>query len=300
MSPMATLQHTQTQQLVELTNPTLVGRSRSSHLRLDGRHVSGTHATISWTGQQWEVRDLGSRNGTFLNGHRLPSGERGALTADASVSFGDAADAWRVLSEEPPAAFASADREQRRAADGILALPDEDTPEVCVYRAATGWIADAGDRSWQVRAGDTVEAGGRRWRLELPEDLRPTQELGDGGLSLAFQVSRDEEHIELVARAGAHTVTLRHRAHSYLLLTLARARLDDTDRDLPETEHGWLYVDDLWPRIASTEGHFNMFVFRARQQFAQAGFADADALIERRRGSRQLRLGVSDLRVERL
>jgi len=298
MSAMATLRHQQTQQRVELTDPTLVGRSRTCHLRLTDSHVSGTHATLSWSGQQWEVRDLGSRNGTFLDGHRLPSGQRGALSASGTVAFGDVGDSWEIVDTAPPAASAASGEEQRRATDGLLALPSEAAPEVCVYRSRAGWRADAGTRSWLVSGGDTVEAGGRTWTLGLPEDLRPTQELASGALSLEFAVSRDEEHIELTAHVGGKAIPLGHRAHSYLLLTLARARHDDAG--LPEAEQGWVYHDELSQRMNLSEGHFNMLIFRARQQLAQAGPAEGTELIERRRGSRQIRLGVPDLRIRSL
>lgn len=42
---------------------------------------------------------------------------------------------------------------------------------------------------------------------------------------------------------------------------------------------------------------FNMAVFRARQQFREAGLPGADELIERRRGSGQIRLGVAAIEV---
>lgn len=282
----------------------LVGRSRSCHLYLEGSHVSGTHATLAWTGQVWEVRDLGSRNGTFLNGQRLEPGQRAVLPAGSAVAFGDLDDAWRMIEDGPPAAVALCGTERRSAREGMLALPHEDAPEVCIYHDGVTWRADAGDRAWSVLTGQQIAAGGQQWTLLLPEDLRPTQELAprSAQLSIAFRVSRDEEHIEMLVRAGGRTETLDHRAHSYLLLTLARARIlsNAEQDDLPDSERGWLYHDDLARGIGCSEGHLNMLVFRARQHLASVGIADAQDIIERRRGSGQIRIGLSDLSVSSL
>jgi EAL domain-containing protein (putative c-di-GMP-specific phosphodiesterase class I) len=52
------------------TFPCRVGRQSSANIRLLHPTVSGLHAEIGRVGQQLHVRDLGSRNGTFVNGMR--------------------------------------------------------------------------------------------------------------------------------------------------------------------------------------------------------------------------------------
>lgn len=48
-----------------------VGRTRAAPLQLQDPAVSERHAELKWTGCRWELRDLGSSNGTTLNGTLL-------------------------------------------------------------------------------------------------------------------------------------------------------------------------------------------------------------------------------------
>src|SRR6516225_4266548 len=47
------------------------GPAPKCSLTLNHPHVSAVHAELRWTGVGWELKDLGSRNGTFLDGRRL-------------------------------------------------------------------------------------------------------------------------------------------------------------------------------------------------------------------------------------
>src|SRR5205814_7064433 len=50
---------------------TIVGRSRSAHIRVDDGGVSRKNTRIVRSGATFWVEDLGSRNGTFKNGERV-------------------------------------------------------------------------------------------------------------------------------------------------------------------------------------------------------------------------------------
>lgn len=50
----------------------LVGRAPHADLRLDDPSVSREHAVVRRGGSTWTVTDTGSRNGTLLNGNRIP------------------------------------------------------------------------------------------------------------------------------------------------------------------------------------------------------------------------------------
>ena len=49
----------------------VLGRSREADVQVDDSALSGRHAELSYDGRAWRVRDLGSRNGTFLDERRI-------------------------------------------------------------------------------------------------------------------------------------------------------------------------------------------------------------------------------------
>ena len=50
---------------------TLLGRSRACDVPLPAPAVSGRHALLTYRDGRWTVADLGSLNGTFVNGRRI-------------------------------------------------------------------------------------------------------------------------------------------------------------------------------------------------------------------------------------
>ena len=60
---------------------TSIGRAQSSNIVIDDSYVSQEHALLTERNSQWWLEDMGSRNGTLLNG--VP------LTETAVVSSGD-------------------------------------------------------------------------------------------------------------------------------------------------------------------------------------------------------------------
>src|SRR5690606_6321076 len=50
--------------------------------------VSTSHARLEHVEGSWRLSDLGSRNGTFVNGERVPSGGEVEVTDGVPVAFG--------------------------------------------------------------------------------------------------------------------------------------------------------------------------------------------------------------------
>ncbi len=276
----------------------LLGRSAACDLRLDDPAVSAEHAVVYWRDGGWWVRDLGSRNGTFLAQGRLEPGVPAPLRAGEALRLGDGPPLELVGAGPPiPSAVAEDGREVASVA-GLLALPHEEAPELVVYRRADGpWVAE-GPTTRRVADHDQVLAGGVRWELSLPEPLEETREVGDVPLlvpdvRMRFRVSRDEERVDLLVENDHRALQLEERAHFYPLLLLARAR--GADRRKPAPEQGWLARDELCTMLRMVRPVLNVQLFRARRHLAEAGVLNAGDLVERRARGTQLRISVRDV-----
>src|SRR4029453_17479945 len=58
---------------IRVTEPVTVGRGDEAGLLLDEPEISRAHAVLGPTAEGLEVRDLGSLNGTWVNGERISS-----------------------------------------------------------------------------------------------------------------------------------------------------------------------------------------------------------------------------------
>lgn len=116
-------------------------------------------------------------------------------------------------------------------------------------------------------------------------------------LSLSFTVSRDEEYVRVHAIQNACAFDLRERAHHYLLLLLARRRLEDIRDGLTEAAQGWLDPDEFAHDPSFAAPRINLHIFRIRAQFASLTVSDPDNIVERRRLTREFRIGTALLSI---
>jgi len=274
-----------------------VGRLASCDLRLMHPRVSGNHAALSWTDAGWQVKDLSSRNGTTLNGKRLAPGVWCPLAAGAALVFGDASEAWMLEDAAPPPpllAIHLADGPAVSSYTDSLAVPDAESPKLIVRRDDAGWVAETPEGVRMLNDEAVLTVAGHPYRLFLPSEA-VVGTLGETGLAhsgvagLHFAVSQDEEHIQLQAD-GITPVDLGARVHHYLLLLLARQRLDDLAQGADDGEAGWLYRDALARMMSVDRAAVALYLFRARRQLVVAGFTDLDRVLERRTDTNQLRL----------
>lgn len=279
----------------------VVGRAPTAGLRLTDARVSGEHATLRWTGDRWELRDLGSRNGTYVDGARVGAGDGAAVGLGAKVSFGDAAPQYELVEAGPPGPVGRDVRTGRWIAgrDGLLALPDADRPEILVFADPSGaWRLEAGEERRPVADGEVIDAGGGQFALALPAPIDGTATAGVGCLlevlGLRFGVSRDEEHVQMTMIHRGQRIPLEPREHGYVLLTLARRRL--ADAHMPVAEQGWIERDQLLRMLAIDANALNVAIYRARGHFAGAGVEDGIGIVEVRRGMR--RIGIAADRLE--
>jgi hypothetical protein len=277
--------------------------------------VSAEHAVFRWTGAAWEIRDLASSNGTFVNDRRLECGSSAQIESGARIAFGDPTEVFALIDDGSPVACARAhDGSILYAEDGVLAIPTPDHYQFLILESNESghWIMElASGDSRPVEHQEIVHHGESWWCLDLPTVLAPTQPTSGTAMHLddirlLIEVSANEEDVELtiVHRSGHHRLPT--RANADMLLFLADKRLDDAlNSDEPEAEHGWVYreelVDDLssWRKSVMTPERLSVEIYRARNQLRAAQVVDAAGLIECRHASRRLRLGIGNVEIVR-
>jgi pSer/pThr/pTyr-binding forkhead associated (FHA) protein len=107
----------------ELSGSTVVGRDQSAGLVIDDPEASRRHASLSVADATVTVEDLGSTNGTFVNGARISPARE--LTGGDKVRIGTTVFEVRVEEDEPEAVQAT-----RVGTD----LPDLDSLQVTAPR----------------------------------------------------------------------------------------------------------------------------------------------------------------------
>lgn len=285
----------------------LIGRGPQCALRLTGNYVSSQHAVIRWSGRGWELLDRGSRNGTQLNGAPVEPGRSYRLSKGAVVTFGHQQERW-VLADasEPQVMVVALDSgEARLEHHGMIGIPTNESPECTVFLDLDGaWKLEDADGARQVlQDSQNFEAQGRRYRFSCPSsnDLTAGAEPAaeDEPPTLHFSVSLDEDFVELTLEYRKRQIPLGSRAHNYLLLTLARHKLAELGAGIAEDSAGWMDKDQLADGLRITPPQIDGEIFRIRKHFASHGLPESATIIERRARTKQLRLGLRRLRVDR-
>ncbi len=110
---------------------TVIGRRRNCDLRIPLESVSRRHCQLTREGDQLQLQDLGSRNGTFLNGKQV---ETSGVNAGDVIKVGPLVFTVQVdgLPEDvtgpgitPPPTRDPTDDKQDALADSVLDLDDE-------------------------------------------------------------------------------------------------------------------------------------------------------------------------------
>jgi hypothetical protein len=284
----------------------LIGRHARCDLRIDDPRVSSEHASLYWIDGRWELRDLGSRNGTVVAGRRLEPGERAPLDEGATFALGGPEVTLALADASEPSAGArrQPDGLLRAAVHGLIALPDDDAPEITLFEDDEGrWIAESEGGARAVSDQEILVIGGAPWRLELPVVSAETWQAERRGpaletIALRLAVSRDEERVDVTVIHEGRETTLAPRAYHYLLVTLARSRL--ADADAPPEERGWIDREELCRMLATDRVRLNNDVFRLRRQLAALGIHGAADIVARRPDAGKLRLGIERVDVRPL
>ncbi len=230
--------------LLDAGQTALIGRAPDCDLRLDHPSVSRRHAELRHDGDGWRLRDLDSKNGSFLDGGRIVEA---ALPGHAWLRLGDVLCEFEPLSEIEAAQAAR--RQAQRRQDSIVfatrlqaqtAFPDllQDTLRaVCeLADGERGFLLLAEDGGLRVRATHALD----------PARLAGREFSGSIG---AVERAIAERRPVVVNEAGADPL-LASRASVLAggLRTLLCLPLLDGERVL-----GAVYADSRRPGAAVTE-----------------------------------------------
>ena len=72
-----------------LGSETTIGADDENEIVLGDDFVSGRHACLRWDGVNWLLKDLGSTNGTFVNGQRCSPQKEQRVPVGATLQIGD-------------------------------------------------------------------------------------------------------------------------------------------------------------------------------------------------------------------
>jgi hypothetical protein len=305
---MGILRDAESGELTVLEPQTSVGRDPRCSLRLTSDWVSTQHALLRWFAGGWELRDLSSRNGTYLDGVRIKPGLSYTLREGSRLAFGRRPGREWVLADDSgpvPMAGPLAGGVPALVEGNLIAIPSADCPVVTILNDGEHWILEdaEGGRS-RLSSGDVFDVNGVAWRFSVPSDLPSPTRLASAMMDLevrhvhlAFRVSSDEEVVTVEVHAGEIQRDAGIRSFNYLLLTLARRRMKDMRDGYPDGECGWIEYDEVEHDASMAPPQLNLDVFRIRKHFAKLGVADAERLVERRPRTRQLRIGTSSLSI---
>lgn len=300
---MATLYWKTENKRVPLRVRSLFGRHPECHVYVDSPKVSGEHAGLYWADGGWELRDLGSRNGTYVDGRRLDTGERIVLRQGATFSLSRSAAVFELVDASPPAAMAiHKETGKAHIADrGILALPTEQQARVTIFSTSDGiWQIEADSQVRPAVDQEIIKLGDASYVLEVPVRQAETLRSGLGivpieSIRLHFAITPDEEQVDVTLRVADETKRLERREYHYMLATLARARIADASAAV--SMRGWIDREALCKKLNVDLGRLNVDIYRARKQLAAVGVQGAASLVERRPGTHEIRIGVSELEV---
>ncbi len=165
----------------------VIGRSSESDLMIADRFLSRQHARLFKQGDDWMAEDLGSRNGTLLNGHPIESATK--VKAGDDLQLCGSVVSVRVASSPPPSADGSG----------------SDLGQHTVFRRAAELIDSHAESASETDAPDALRRIADR--LSMLNDIHQTlsgsiemQDLLDLILARAFDHLRPEEGVIYLRR----------------------------------------------------------------------------------------------------
>ncbi len=132
------------QQVVQLPaeGPFKIGRASDNSLVLTDRAVSKYHAQFSYNGDSWTISDLGSANGTYVDGERLFTLESRTINDGASIRLGGVYMVLRAGTGAHTSARTTLPDEEADFAEMSKVLSHDATPPLATPPPATLTLPD--------------------------------------------------------------------------------------------------------------------------------------------------------------
>lgn len=304
---MAELLNKTSKKHIKLRSQHIFGRhSGSSNTVLCNLKASRLHASILWNGSHWLIQDTSS-NGTFINKKPIITGLKTRLVIGDVLQFGALnAEKWLFTNDDAPKNMLVSISNENTTIElqGIVALPNDKSPEVTFYQTQNGqWVYEDQSGINTLEPGIKIIINEKSWYFVNSDTFDETKNadfLDDTQIiqtQVHFNASKDEEHVSLFIQYMNQMIDLGERTHHYLLLFLARKRLEDKLAGITDTEQGWIEKDILSKQIGLDENHINILIYRFRKQLIKAKPSAASLLqlIERRRGG--IRMALSSIEI---
>jgi len=125
----------QTERAIELADGTSeirIGRRPDVELPLPFPSLSGLHARLTRSNDGWQIEDLGSTNGTRVDGVRLPPGEPRPIATGAQIALGEVTLIFDGMVSPILGAEGTATIARRLVSDLFAASPAAATPTLAV------------------------------------------------------------------------------------------------------------------------------------------------------------------------
>ena len=275
----------------------IVGRLSESNTILSCADSSPIHAIISWNNGTWQIKDV-SAKGVYINGIKMPPASQCRIYQGDQIKFGNENGVvWTLLNEDPPQSMLipmSSNLPAIPLGDKVVALPSADKPFAFLSKSRYGyWICESPEKTHELKSGDLVGDRDNQWQfvdwnfLEEFKELNIAQSKKADHLSFLFNVSQDEEHVSLTVQVGEQKLPLGERSHHYLLLLLARKKMEHKMTGITIEEQGWISMSELSKMLGLSERHINIQIHRIRKQLIglYPTYFESHNVIERRIGA---------------
>lgn len=293
---MATLRNTFTDEIIVLKTQHSFGRDNNNNTCLPLQDISRSHSMIYWNEGYWYLKDY-STNGTLVNGECI-NHTTVKVPDNSEVQFSIKEQGkWILENTSAPSSYlqSTADNKKFLELKTCHGLPNDATPNIVFYyNQNRQWVAEKGSDILVLKHGERYFFEGEYWIFNENESQEKTLyfSFNTSHIYLQFNLSIDEENINLKIISKDQEFDLGSRAYNYLLLTLCRKCLADEELGHAESDKGWLDMEDLILDMSREQGkeldpyYINLQIFRLRKQLMDIepyGYLFSN-IIERRRG----------------